>query len=155
MSKGSPHRSVGGITCVGCTEVYSDWKHWPCLFPQHGPGRKHDRAIVLEPWQGAIVEGHPEAFIRGLIHSDGCRVENRVRRQVGGEWKYYLYPRYEFVSVSEDIIGLLTGALDHLGIPWKRQIRRQAPGRGRDRIVVSVARRGAVARMDAFVGPKY
>lgn len=26
------------------------WKHWPCLFPQHGAGRKHDRVIRLEPW---------------------------------------------------------------------------------------------------------
>jgi hypothetical protein len=23
-------------------------KHWPCLFPQHGPGRKHNRLIELE-----------------------------------------------------------------------------------------------------------
>ena len=27
------------------------WKHWPCLFPQHGPGRKHERKIRLEAWQ--------------------------------------------------------------------------------------------------------
>jgi hypothetical protein len=26
---------------IGCTEVASYSKHWPCLFPQHGPGRKH------------------------------------------------------------------------------------------------------------------
>jgi hypothetical protein len=25
-------------------------------FPQHGPGRKHERPIVLEPWQLEIVD---------------------------------------------------------------------------------------------------
>jgi hypothetical protein len=24
-------------------EVSMYWKHWPCLIPQHGPGRKHLR----------------------------------------------------------------------------------------------------------------
>jgi len=24
--------------------------HWTCLFPQHGPGKKHDRPLVFEPW---------------------------------------------------------------------------------------------------------
>ena len=32
------------------------WQHWPCLFPQHGPGRKHERPIVLEHWQRVIVD---------------------------------------------------------------------------------------------------
>jgi hypothetical protein len=32
-------------------DVSSYWKHWPCLFPQHGPGRKHERRIALVPWQ--------------------------------------------------------------------------------------------------------
>ena len=25
------------------------WMHWPCLFPQHGPGRKHERRSSLTP----------------------------------------------------------------------------------------------------------
>jgi hypothetical protein len=32
----------------GCADVVSYSKHWPCLFPQHGPGRKHERKIELE-----------------------------------------------------------------------------------------------------------
>jgi Homeodomain-like domain len=24
-----------------CVEVAAHWQHWPCLLPQHGPGRKH------------------------------------------------------------------------------------------------------------------
>lgn len=58
----------------GCVDVYLCSKHWPCVFPQHGPGRKHLRPIVLEPWQQAHVDAATEDFIRGLIHSDGCRV---------------------------------------------------------------------------------
>jgi hypothetical protein len=26
--------------------VYSYWQHWPCLIPQHGPGKKHERQIT-------------------------------------------------------------------------------------------------------------
>jgi hypothetical protein len=46
---------------------------WPILFPQHGAGRKHQRPIVLEPWQRSILEHHAAPFVRGCIESDGCR----------------------------------------------------------------------------------
>lgn len=55
-------------------EVSMYSKHWPCLFPQHGPGKKHHRTITLEQWQLQLVAKAPEDLIRGLIHSDGCRV---------------------------------------------------------------------------------
>lgn len=55
-----------------CVEVSIWSKHWPCLFPQHGPGRKHNRPIKLEAWQENLLID--ESFVRGLIHSDGCRV---------------------------------------------------------------------------------
>jgi len=29
--------------------VQNCWKHWPCLLPQHGPGRKHERALGMQP----------------------------------------------------------------------------------------------------------
>ena len=64
---------------VGCIEICASWQHWPCLFPQHGPGRKHHRSIVLEDWQNRIVGCYPRQLLRGLIHSDGCRTINRVR----------------------------------------------------------------------------
>jgi hypothetical protein len=54
-------------------------KLWPELFPQHGPGRKHERPIVLAPWQREIVEHETWQFVRGLIHSDGCRSVNRFK----------------------------------------------------------------------------
>src|SRR5438309_2367314 len=46
-----PANRVGRVAKIGCTELTSYSKHWPCLFPQHGPGRKHTRPIVLADWQ--------------------------------------------------------------------------------------------------------
>lgn len=137
---GRPHtrRSPGCIiTTVG-------WKHWTCLFPQHGPGRKHERGIVLEDWQRTIVEDHPGAFLRGLFHSDGCRVDNWTRRIVGGEPKVYRYPRWQFCNASRDIRELCCWALDLVEIPWRQSNVR----------VISVSRREAVERLDALIGLK-
>jgi hypothetical protein len=128
-----------------CTYVQSVSKHWPCLFPQHGPGRKHERRIELEPWQEEIVAKHAGDFARGLFHSDGCRVINRVRRPIKGGDRWYEYPRYLFVNHSADIHWLCGQALDRLGVAW----RFSKP------TTISVARRDAVARLDEFVGPKY
>lgn len=115
---------------------------WPELFPQHGPGKKHLRPILLAPWQREIVmEQHPGAFLRGLIHSDGWRGMNRV--QVKGKW--YQYPRYQFSSRSDDIRHLFIDACEALEIAWRPW----------GRWHVSVARRDAVARLDEFVGPKF
>lgn len=120
------------------------WKHWPCLFPQHGPGRKHERPIALEPWQVEVVEAFPGDFLRGLFHSDGARVRNWATRTVAGQQKRYDYPRWQFVNASEDILGLCTWALDLVGVRWRRSAPR----------VVSVSRREAVARLDELIGPK-
>ncbi len=150
-----PDHKVSRVPSTGCTEVHSNWKHWPCLFPQHGPGRKHDRTIALEPWQRDIVEEHPEQFVRGLVHSDGSRVLNRIRRSLpDGGVKHYEYARYHFTNVSADITALFTDALDLLGVPWRVHTIK-GNGSRRDKHVVSVSQRDAVARMDAFVGPKY
>lgn len=150
-----PDHKVSRVPCAGCTEVHGNWKHWPCLFPQHGPGKKHTRRIALEPWQQEIVEDHPQAFVRGLVHSDGSRLPNRMRRKLpNGEMRYYEYPRYQFTNVSTDIIGLFIAALDRLEITWTSQIKKQGGSRLNAR-VVSISRRKAVALMDTFVGPKY
>ncbi len=68
-----PGNKVGTVQSDGCKYVsYS--RHWPCLFPQHGPGEKHNRRIRLDPWQQTITDQHPGRFARGLFHSDGCRL---------------------------------------------------------------------------------
>lgn len=133
----------------GCVAVTSYSRSWPTLFPQHGPGKKHERRIVLEPWQQGIVDAHPWDFIRGLIHSDGCRITNWTTRLVGGERKRYEYPRYFFSNKSDDVRTLFTDALDTVGVEWTTL------ARGSDPFNISVARKDSVALMDAHVGPKY
>jgi len=127
---------VGRVQQEGCTEVGSYSKHWPCLFPQHGPGRKHQRKIELVPWQQEIVDADPRPLLRGLIHSDGCRILNWVKGTP--------YPRYQFTNRSRDIRELFGRACDALGVEWRQS----------NRYSLSVARRGSVALLDEFVGPK-
>jgi hypothetical protein len=121
-------------------DVSSYWKHWPCLFPQHGPGRKHARGIALTRWQQRIVDAQPDQLIRGLIHSDGWRGINRVRH---GD-KTYEYVRYQFTNASPDVRRIFCDACDSLGVEWRRMKERD----------ISIARRASVAKLDAFVGPK-
>ena len=128
----------------GCASIECTTRHWLHLFPQHGPGRKHERRIELEPWQAALVASDPRPLIRGLLHSDGCRVTNWTDKRVGRTVKRYEYPRYLFSNRSDDIRSIFTDALDRLGVAW----------RANGRWSVSIARRDAVAALDTFVGPK-
>jgi hypothetical protein len=123
-----------------CVVVQCSSTRWPELFPQHGPGRKHERTIALAGWQLAITREHPESLIRGLLHSDGCRSMNTVRHGA----RSYSYPRYHFTNRSDDIKAILCEHLDLIGVAWRRASDRN----------ISVARREAVAALDAFVGPK-
>ncbi|MER6436407.1 helix-turn-helix domain-containing protein [Streptomyces sp. NPDC001185] len=145
----NPNRRSSRVRAGGYVSVVAYSRHWPCLFPQHGPGKKHERPIILEPWQQEIVGVHPWEFVRGLIHSDGCRITNWTTRVVGGERKRYEYPRYFFTNVSDDIRRLYTDTLDTLGVRWTHCTR------GGNPYNISVARKASVALMDAHVGPKY
>jgi len=128
-----------------CEQVRCAWKRWPAALPQHGPGRKHEREIALTEWQQEVVDAHPEQFLRGLIHSDGCRTVNRfTTRLPSGRVAEYAYPRYFFSNESADIRALFCATCDRLGIRWTQSNRRN----------VSVSHRDSVARLDAFVGPK-
>jgi hypothetical protein len=145
MSSVMPASGVFRVQRQGCTEVKSASKHWPCLLPQHGPGRKHTRKIELEQWQAVIVEKYPGEFAKGLFHSDGWRGVNRVRRKLSDGDRWYEYPRYLFSNESGDILRLCGKTLDRLGVAWRLSRRN----------TISVARREAVGRLDEFVGPKY
>jgi len=136
---------VGFAARKGCVDVYAFWKHWPCAFPQHGPGRKHERRIALADWQKTIVASQPRALIRGLIHSDGNRHINQVSRILPAGVKRYRYTRYMFTNASPDILRIFTDALDVLRIHWTQTTVRD----------ISVARRDDVAQLDSFVGPKH
>lgn len=137
-----PTSTVGVVGKVGCSEVYSHSKHWPCLFPQHGPGRKHDRLIALARWQQEIVDECPQEFVAGLIHSDGCRTTNKVKNGVTS--KEYEYARYFFTNVSEDILDIFCAALDHIGVEWKQNRWN----------CISIAKKESVAILDSFIGRK-
>jgi hypothetical protein len=109
-------KTVQLVPKPGCVMVQAYSKHWPCLFPQYGPGRKHQRQIVLSEWQQAMVDADPRPLLRGLFHSDGCRAVNRVT--VRG--KVYAYPRYFFANESRDILEICGSALDQVGVRWRR-----------------------------------
>lgn len=118
-----------------CFEVCMYSKRWPLLFPQHGPGKKHERTIGLEPWQREFVERYPQLLLRGLIHSDGCRFLN-----TGRNWSN---PRYSFSNRSADIRAIFCDACDLYGVHWTT-----APS------TVYVSRKADVARLDEAVGQK-
>jgi hypothetical protein len=144
-----PGGSVFRVRKQGCAMITSMSKQWPAAFPQHGPGRKHERRIVLAAWQQQVVAAHPWEFIRGLFHSDGCRVTNWTERVVRGVRKRYEYPRYFFTNTSADIRRLYTDALDAVGVAWT-EVRKRGDARN-----ISVARRESVALMERHIGAKY
>jgi hypothetical protein len=121
----------GGSTVV--LHVYSS--HLSCLFPQHGPGKKHERAILLEPWQLELVAAAPWSFVRGCIRSDGCAFVNRTGK--------YEYLSYDFYNLSAPIRQLFVDACHQLGLACR------PAGNS-----VRINRRESVARMLEHVGVK-
>jgi hypothetical protein len=132
----SVRRSLRGSakTCLA-VDAYS--RSWPCLFPQHGPGTKHERPIVLTEWQRDLTSAYPEALVRGLIHSDGGRAVNVVK-SCG---RARSYPRYTFSNRSDDIRSIFCQHLDLLGIPWRRM----------NRFNISVAKRDGRDEIEQFL----
>jgi hypothetical protein len=133
------------VRTTGCGILQASHPAWPYAFPQHGPGKKHERPIVLTEWQREITADHPDALIRGLIHSDGCRTLNRfsVDLPVGGR-RQYEYVRYFFSNLSADIRAIFTDHCRLLGIRCTLSNHRN----------VSVSHRHSVALLESFVGPK-
>ena len=129
-----PGRPVGFRHRGSVTIVNAYANAWPILFPQHGVGRKHQRPIVLEPWQQRVVEQHPTEFLRGCIEADGCR----HRRIVAGR----NYPAYSFTNHSTDILELFVWACGMAGLRPRRA----------NRVTVSLARRADVATLDELLG---
>lgn len=114
-------------------------------FPQHGPGRKHLRRIVLSDWQLELTHQHPGALIRGLIHSDGCRVLNRFKTKLpSGRIAEYAYIRYFFSNLSADIRQIFIDHAVLLGIRVTQSNHRN----------LTVSHRKSVAILEQIVGPK-
>ena len=115
--------------------VWGYSSHLSCLFPQHGDGKKHKRAIVLEPWQRELVAAAPWALLRGLIRSDGCVFMNRTGR--------YEYLSYEFANLSSDILELCEETCRRVGLRPRRYAR-----------AIRLYRREDVALLVEHVGTK-
>ena len=109
--------------------------HWACLFPQHGPGKKHHREIALEPWQQALIACAPWSFLRGCIRSDGCVFINRTGP--------YSYETYDFTNLSRGIRELFASTCGLVGVECRVYSRR-----------VRINRRASVALMLEHVGRK-
>ena len=120
----------------GCVILFALWRHWPCLFPQHGPGRKHERDVSLVPWQQEIADRYPGRLLRGLIQSDGSRDLNFVNGKS--------YPRYQFTNNSFDIQEIFRRACEKIGLKWTQPYWN----------TLSVSRRRDVEELDAVIGPK-
>jgi hypothetical protein len=138
MAAVAPRNRVAVHQRTGCVVVQCYSSAWPCLFPQHGAGAKHERTIELAPWQLDLTRCHPRELVRGLIESDGSRHLNRVRRR----GRPYAYSRYTFSNRSDHIRAIFCAHLDLLDIPWRQS----------NAVTISVARREAVAALDEFVG---
>jgi hypothetical protein len=114
-----------------CIRVSAYSRRWPEAFPQHGPGRKHNRKIELAPWQREVVDRFPEQFLCGLLHSDGCRTINRFQTKLpSGRIAEYAYPRWFFSNKSADIRALFCEYCDRLGSGGRSRTR----GTSRSRI---------------------
>jgi hypothetical protein len=131
-----PKNRVGRVRLDGWHELFAYSKSWPCLFPQHGPGKKHERPIALTEWQRRLVTRWPSLLLRGLIHSDGCRFQN-----TGRNWSH---PRYSFDNLSPGIRTIFCDACDLMGLHWTTS----------GAHTVYVSRKADVATLDRFVGPK-
>ena len=137
--------SILAVKASRAVVVQSYAQHWHDVFPQAGRGRKHTRPIVLADWQREVVDAHPRQFLRGLIHSDGCRTINRFKTKLpSGRVAEYEYPRYFFSNLSADIRGLFCEYCERLGVRWTQSNHRN----------ISVSHRASVAILDGFVGPK-
>ena len=131
-----PGNRVGTYSKQGSLEIWCYSQGWPDFFPQHGLGEKHLRDIALAPWQQEIVDAYPEAFLRGLIHSDGCRF-NVVQNGI-------CYTRYQFSNRSTQIRRLFCQACERVGVRYNDNHPKNT----------TVQHRQDVVRFDAFIGPK-
>ncbi len=114
-------------------------------FPQHGRGRKHPRPITLADWQLELTHAQPGSLIRGLIHSDGCRVINRFRTKLpSGRIAKYSYVRYFFSNLSADIRRIFIEHCELLAIRVTQSNHRN----------LTVSHRDGVAVLEQLVGEK-
>lgn len=134
-------KSVHRVQQTGCVNVQSYSNHWPCLLPQHGPGRKHERRIYLADWQQPIIDANSDSFLAWTI---SVRWLPRYQQGTTRGGKLFLSEIHLLERVG-DIMRLCKASLDRLAIGW-RVCRRT---------MLSVARMEDVAALDHHVGTKF
>lgn len=119
----------------GCAVVTIFDKYLPLYFPQHGPGKKHERKIELSQFQLENLDY--ENLMRGLFISDGS---------------YYLakkkYERYNFTNKSLDIINIFRQCLYHFDISHGFRIKPNGI------YIVEIQKKSEVMKTKEIVGVK-
>jgi hypothetical protein len=111
------------------------------LFPQHSIGKKYLREIKLTDWQKEILDKHPESFIKGLIHSDGCFYITTQYNKT--------YERYGFANKSIDILNLIRKYLEKINIKYNYHLNKTT------KIYrLSIARKEEVQKLKELIGTK-
>jgi hypothetical protein len=131
----APANGVGQVSHGTWVEVYCYSKSWPCLFPQHGPGKKHQRRIVLTDWQTTPADRWPEQLARGLIHSGRVPLSEQRR---------------ELVMAA---LQLHAGVRQH-PVDLVRRVQPARVHRTKARTTIYVSRKADVAVLDGFIGRK-
>lgn len=127
IAKGLTDYGIFRLTGIPRSTVH-DWRHRPPpSLARHGAaspcGTLHEFSDL---------PAHAYAYLLGLYLGDGCIARDRR------SW------RLRIACDTRYPIGLFTGALDALDIPWRRS----------NAHTVSIYRKAATARLDEFIGPK-
>jgi hypothetical protein len=69
-----------------CWDVHAFSKHWPCLLPQHGPGRKHERKIGCRVLNWVNGTAYPRYHFTD-VSADIRGIFGRACDQLGIEWR--------------------------------------------------------------------
>lgn len=133
-----------GKTSCDSISIYS--KKIKNMFPQHGEKEKHSRLIKLELWQQNIVDKYPKDFLRGLIHSDGCRFIPTTTQDQNA--------RYQFTNVSTDIIKIYCATLEKLNISYSISQKAIKGKMKHHSYNIFTQRKECVRILDTFIGPK-
>jgi hypothetical protein len=80
-----PRNRIGYVGYGTWRELFTYSKSWPCLFPQHGPGRKHEHSFanVSEDIKGIVSSVRRPRCKRGrlLLSHAGIRTGGTARRR--------------------------------------------------------------------------
>lgn len=123
--------------CIKCSK-----KNLEILFPQHGKGKKHSRAIELREWQNIIIS---HELVKGLIYSDGSYYYCKKRQQY----------EYNFSNSSYDIIKILEKHLTILNIQYNvnKKIKSNSKSKS-EKYHINIVAQDSVKMLHNLIGDK-